>query len=132
MATLLDLWLLLQGKGNGPLESANMLWLIQRDFLQGKTVQAMVAEALQPVANPGHDTDIEQVQRLGLCCWTCLSMCTSSRTLARTPDSLMRVAWPGLCHRSRVIQMTLKAAKGLSAALKHSAGCAERTSTWQC
>ena len=40
-----------------------MLWLIQRDFLQGKTVQAMVAEALQPVANPGHDPDIEQVPR---------------------------------------------------------------------
>ena len=51
-----------QGKSAGPLEAANMLWLIQRDFLQGASVQAMVSEALQTVANPGRDPDIEQVQ----------------------------------------------------------------------
>ncbi len=38
-----------------------MLWLIQRDFLEGKTVQAMVSEALMPVANPYEDQDIAQV-----------------------------------------------------------------------
>ena len=46
-----------------------MLWLIQRDFLQGATVQAMVTQALQPVANPSRDADIEQV----LFCQFCLS-----------------------------------------------------------
>ncbi|KAK9810969.1 hypothetical protein WJX73_001870 [Symbiochloris irregularis] len=49
---------------NAPLAPANMLWLIQRDFLEGKTVQAMVKEALQPVPNPGRDADIEQVNRI--------------------------------------------------------------------
>ena len=38
-----------------------MLWLIQRDFLEGKTVQQMVSEALLPVANPFEDQDIAQV-----------------------------------------------------------------------
>jgi hypothetical protein len=42
-------------------QPANMLWLIQRDFLQGKTVQQMVHEALLPVPNPNSDRDIEQV-----------------------------------------------------------------------
>ena len=42
-----------------------MLWLIQRDFLEGKTVQDMVSEALLPVANPYDDQDIAQVS-LGL------------------------------------------------------------------
>ena len=39
-----------------------MLWLIQRDFLEGKTVQDMVSEALLPVANPYEDQDIAQVR----------------------------------------------------------------------
>lgn len=43
-----------------------MLWLIQRDFLEGKTVQDMVSEALLPVANPFEDQDIAQVNTLGL------------------------------------------------------------------
>ncbi len=38
-----------------------MLWLIQRDFLEGKTVQQMVSEALAPVSNPSRDPDIAQV-----------------------------------------------------------------------
>jgi hypothetical protein len=37
-----------------------MLWLIQRDFLEGKTVQQMVAEALARVPNPSQDPDIAQ------------------------------------------------------------------------
>ncbi len=40
-----------------------MLWLIQRDFLEGKTVQDMVSEALLPVANPYEDQDIAQVRK---------------------------------------------------------------------
>lgn len=38
-----------------------MLWLIQRDFLQGKTVSAMVADALAQQPNPHGDRDIQQV-----------------------------------------------------------------------
>ena len=53
---------LAQGKTAGPLEAANMLWLIQRDFLQGASVQAMVTQALQPVPNAGHDADIDQAR----------------------------------------------------------------------
>lgn len=49
-----------------PVEAANMLWLIQRDFLEGQSVQQMVNAALEPVPNPGHDSDIEQVNRIRL------------------------------------------------------------------
>lgn len=51
----------LQGAKHAPLAPATMLWLIQRDFLEGKTVQAMVKEALEQVPNPNHDSDIDQV-----------------------------------------------------------------------
>ncbi|CAI5471277.1 unnamed protein product, partial [Closterium sp. Yama58-4] len=40
---------------------AKLLWLIQRDFLEGKTVQEMVRGALQPVPNPEGDKDVDQV-----------------------------------------------------------------------
>lgn len=52
------------GGGSSPVEPGNMLWLIQRDFLEGKTVQDMVSEALMPVANPYEDQDIAQVNTL--------------------------------------------------------------------
>ena len=39
-----------------------MLWLIQRDFLEGKSVEAMVKESLAPVANPQNDRDISQAR----------------------------------------------------------------------
>ena len=39
-----------------------MLWLIQRDFLEGQSVQQMVDAALEPVPNPGRDADIDQVR----------------------------------------------------------------------
>lgn len=42
-----------------------MLWLIQRDFLEGTTVQQMVKAALEPVDNPNRDADIEEVSCLG-------------------------------------------------------------------
>lgn len=45
-------------------EPAKLLWLIQRDFLQGKSVQEMVNEALQRVPNHNGDKDIEQVNQI--------------------------------------------------------------------
>jgi hypothetical protein len=44
-----------------PVEAPNMLWLIQRDFLEGKTVGQMVSEALSEVPNPARNVDIAQV-----------------------------------------------------------------------
>jgi hypothetical protein len=35
-----------------------MLWVIQRDFLQGKSVQQLVKDALAPVPNPNNDKAI--------------------------------------------------------------------------
>ncbi|XP_073292250.1 uncharacterized protein [Primulina huaijiensis] len=45
-------------------EPAKLLWLIQRDFLQGKSVQEMVHEALQRVPNTDGDKNIDQVNRI--------------------------------------------------------------------
>lgn len=52
-----------QGGSAGAVEPANMLWLIQRDFLEGKTVGAMLAEALATVPNPTHDANIDQARQ---------------------------------------------------------------------
>ncbi|GAV81034.1 GBP domain-containing protein/GBP_C domain-containing protein [Cephalotus follicularis] len=43
---------------------AKLLWLIQRDFLQGKSVQEMVDEALQHVPNNDGDKNIDQVNQI--------------------------------------------------------------------
>ncbi|KAG1661270.1 hypothetical protein FOA52_003728 [Chlamydomonas sp. UWO 241] len=48
----------------GQFEPGAMLWLIQRDFLQGKTASDVVAEALSAVPNPGRDSDIEQTNAI--------------------------------------------------------------------
>ncbi|XP_031123158.1 guanylate-binding protein 4 [Ipomoea triloba] len=45
-------------------EPAKLLWLIQRDFLQGKSVQEMVHEALQHVPNTSGDRNIDQVNQI--------------------------------------------------------------------
>ncbi|KAJ9172026.1 hypothetical protein P3X46_015316 [Hevea brasiliensis] len=45
-------------------EPAKLLWLIQRDFLQGKSVQEMVNEALQRVPNSDGDKNIDQVNQI--------------------------------------------------------------------
>ncbi|KAF9604624.1 hypothetical protein IFM89_008890 [Coptis chinensis] len=45
-------------------EPAKLLWLIQRDFLQGKSVQEMVNEALQRVPNRDGDRNIDQVNQI--------------------------------------------------------------------
>ncbi|KAK9810109.1 hypothetical protein WJX72_005008 [[Myrmecia] bisecta] len=47
-----------------PVAPGAMLWLIQRDFLEGKTVNQMVREALAPVDNPSGDKDIGQVNKI--------------------------------------------------------------------
>ena len=51
-----------QGDGSSAIEPGSMLWLIQRDFLEGKSVEAMVKESLAPVANPQNDRDISQAR----------------------------------------------------------------------
>ncbi|KAK9684858.1 hypothetical protein RND81_10G237400 [Saponaria officinalis] len=43
---------------------AKLLWLIQRDFLQGKSVQEMVNEALKRVPNQNDDKDLDQVNQI--------------------------------------------------------------------
>ncbi|TYH43674.1 hypothetical protein ES332_D11G143400v1 [Gossypium tomentosum] len=45
-------------------EPAKLLWLIQRDFLEGKTVKEMVDEALRHVPNTGGDKNIDQVNQI--------------------------------------------------------------------
>ncbi|CAK9143778.1 unnamed protein product [Ilex paraguariensis] len=45
-------------------EPSKLLWLIQRDFLQGKSVQEMVDEALQRVPNSEGDRNIDQVNQI--------------------------------------------------------------------
>ncbi|CAI5525714.1 unnamed protein product [Closterium sp. Naga37s-1] len=56
-------WVVGEGKGGRDevFTPAKLLWLIQRDFLEGKTVQEMVRGALQPVPNPEGDKDVDQV-----------------------------------------------------------------------
>ena len=46
-------------QASAPLESGNMIWVLQQDFLEGAPVQDAVRDLLQPVANPLHDSDIE-------------------------------------------------------------------------
>lgn len=84
-----------------------MVWVIQRDFLQGKTTQAAVDEALVPVPNPNHETSIEQV-----CVYvasTCDSHVVRTRTLhgSTMTSSLseksiwtLHIALDAKCHAS--------------------------------
>ncbi|CAI9785702.1 unnamed protein product [Fraxinus pennsylvanica] len=45
-------------------EPAKLLWLIQRDFLLGKSVQEMIDEALRHVPNADGDKNIDQVNQI--------------------------------------------------------------------
>ncbi|GJN24730.1 hypothetical protein PR202_gb12488 [Eleusine coracana subsp. coracana] len=45
-------------------EPAKLLWLIQRDFLQGKSVQQMVDEALQQVPNNNGEKYIDEINQI--------------------------------------------------------------------
>lgn len=52
---------LTSGSSFGP---GAMLWLIQRDFLQGKSAAELVVQVLKPVPNPNHDADVEQLNEI--------------------------------------------------------------------
>ncbi|KAK4276554.1 hypothetical protein QN277_014688 [Acacia crassicarpa] len=45
-------------------EPSKLLWLIQRDFLQGKSVQELVNEALRHVPNTDRDKNIDMVNQI--------------------------------------------------------------------
>ncbi|WIA19894.1 hypothetical protein OEZ85_005794 [Tetradesmus obliquus] len=47
-----------------PVEPGSMLWVIQRDFLQGKSVQQLVKDALAPVPNPQQDKAITETNNI--------------------------------------------------------------------
>eukprot|EP00775_Hariotina_reticulata_P007219 gene7219-7432_t len=47
-----------------PVEPGSMLWVIQRDFLQGKSVQQLVNDALAPVPNPQNDKAIAETNNI--------------------------------------------------------------------
>ncbi|KAK7277594.1 hypothetical protein RJT34_22609 [Clitoria ternatea] len=52
-------------KGQGvAFEPAKLLWLIQRDFLQGKSVQEMVKEALRRVPNTDGNKNIDMINEI--------------------------------------------------------------------
>lgn len=51
-----------EGGGKHHLEPVHMVWVIQRDFLLGKSALEAVNAALAPVPNPSHDRSIEQVR----------------------------------------------------------------------
>ena len=48
------------------LDPIHMVWVIQRDFLQGKSTQTAVDEALIAVPNPNHEAGIDQVLVLSM------------------------------------------------------------------
>jgi len=49
------------GQGEARFEIPALLWLIQRDFLQGRSVEQMVSDALEPVANPNGDANVNHL-----------------------------------------------------------------------
>ena len=49
---------------NPPIRPGSMLWLIQRDFLQGDTLQTTLKTALKQVPNPHNDPAIVQLNRI--------------------------------------------------------------------
>ena len=51
------------GKRNS-VEPASMIWLIQRDFLEGDTLQETLERALHKVPNPHHDQGIDQLNHI--------------------------------------------------------------------
>eukprot|EP00466_Bigelowiella_natans_P001373 jgi/Bigna1/89438/estExt_fgenesh1_pg.C_490076 len=42
----------------------SLLWLIQRDFLEGRSVDEMVKDALRPVNNPSGDSSVEHLNQI--------------------------------------------------------------------
>lgn len=45
-------------------EPGNLIWVIQRDFLQGKSAQQLVNEALAPVPNVRNDKELDATNRI--------------------------------------------------------------------
>jgi hypothetical protein len=61
----------MQGGGQGlSIEPSTMVWLLQRDFLQGKSVQQVVDQALAQVGRAG-----ALLQADLCCCCCCLLLC---------------------------------------------------------
>lgn len=55
------------GEGGGKknsVEPTSMIWLIQRDFLEGDTLQETLERALRKVPNPHHDQGIDQLNHI--------------------------------------------------------------------
>ncbi|MEW5300408.1 MAG: hypothetical protein WDW36_003340 [Sanguina aurantia] len=52
------------GSTGSDFEPGSMLWVIQRDFLQGKSADALVREALALVPNPGKDKEVEALNAI--------------------------------------------------------------------
>ncbi|KAG2451674.1 hypothetical protein HYH02_003454 [Chlamydomonas schloesseri] len=52
------------GGGGNSVEPGSMLWLIQRDFLQGQTADQLVRAVLQPVPNPQHDAGLDALNQV--------------------------------------------------------------------
>ena len=73
-----------------------MLWLIQRDFLEGKTVQQMVSEALSAVPNPSRNPDIAQVLHTLRGCSTTAAGTASALTQHQHPNLMLALRHCGL------------------------------------
>ncbi|PNW71646.1 hypothetical protein CHLRE_16g663050v5 [Chlamydomonas reinhardtii] len=52
------------GGGGSSVEPGSMLWLIQRDFLQGQSADQLVQAVLRPVPNPQHDAGLEALNQV--------------------------------------------------------------------
>lgn len=60
-----------RGQRGGGVEPGSMLWLIQRDFLQGQTADQLVRSVLAPVDNPQHDAGLEALNQVCVCVCVC-------------------------------------------------------------
>ncbi|KAG2485718.1 hypothetical protein HYH03_015602 [Edaphochlamys debaryana] len=49
---------------SGSVEPGSMLWLIQRDFLQGQNASDLVRSVLRPVPNPEHDPGLDALNQV--------------------------------------------------------------------
>lgn len=53
-----------QPMASGALDPGSMMWLIQRDFLQGKSAEQLVHDVLAPVPNPHGEKDIDNLNAI--------------------------------------------------------------------
>jgi hypothetical protein len=78
-----------------------MVWVIQRDFLLGKSTQAAVDEALSTVPNPNHEPSIESV-RGQHACGACIVCGISAASAVRTVGARAWCAAGGRAAASHV------------------------------